>query len=391
MNNETVKQVEGIIGYSFRQTGLLEQAFIRSSWANEHGGDGDNEVLEFLGDRVLDLVVTKKLAIRYGTLCSIPRPEYVRKWYREMTDEERERFMEQPGWEDLLELRGFSTGDRDEGSLTRIRSLLVRTDTLAAAMDRLGLADHLITGEGDQKAGVEHQPRVKEDLFEAILGAAALDCGWDLPTLEGLVDRMLDPDGLLDEGLDEQDYQALVQQRWQAEHDGARPPYQFREADGSGLQDQRAGFFCSLPGVWPHETMLPEGVAPERDPEFFGRSKKEAAAACARAAWEYMQAEEDAHAIFRRLVGTVTEDNAINKLQELWQKGYIREPAYTFSKETGCDGEDEWACECSVNGIGWEATGCSTKLEAKKEAAWQVLDNMEYETYFTEAFGRKKR
>ena len=392
MNKDTVKQVEGIIGYSFRQPDLLEQAFIRSSWANENRTEADNEVLEFLGDRVLDFVIAKRLALRYGTRCVIPRPEYVRKWYKEMTEEDRKRFLEQPGWENLLDMQGFSTGDRDEGSLTRLKSLLVRTETLAAAVDRMGLADHLITGMGDQQAGVDHQPRVKEDLFEAILGAAAVDSNWDMAALEGLVDRMLRPDELLDEGPDDQDYRALVQQWWQQEN-GEEPPYALREADGSDPNDPRRGFFCSLPGLWPTESwrVTDNGLIPEPDPAFFGRSKKEAVAACARAAWERISAERDAHRIFRELVGEPDEDNAINKLQELWQKGYIREPKYVFTKDTGLDGEDSWSCECVVNGVGWESVGCSTKLEAKKEAALQVLDNMEAEDYFAEAFGKRRR
>ena len=58
------KNIQKTIGYTFRNVDLLVQAFTRKSYSQENGGQ-NNEVLEFVGDKVLDLVVTKMLVDHY--------------------------------------------------------------------------------------------------------------------------------------------------------------------------------------------------------------------------------------------------------------------------------------------------------------------------------------
>ena len=53
-----IREIENKIGYTFRDKGLLEEAFTHSTYANVHGGK-DNERMEYLGDAVLQLVVTE--------------------------------------------------------------------------------------------------------------------------------------------------------------------------------------------------------------------------------------------------------------------------------------------------------------------------------------------
>ena len=57
--------VQRQIGYEFKNLDLLEQAFTRRSYTEENGGE-NNEVLEFLGDKVLDFIVVKILSERFG-------------------------------------------------------------------------------------------------------------------------------------------------------------------------------------------------------------------------------------------------------------------------------------------------------------------------------------
>ena len=66
LNNETLKFIQGQIGYAFKNSDLLRQAFVRSSYSKEHGGE-DNEVLEFIGDKALDFIVVKMLTEKYGS------------------------------------------------------------------------------------------------------------------------------------------------------------------------------------------------------------------------------------------------------------------------------------------------------------------------------------
>ena len=60
------KIVEDQIGYEFKNKLLLRQAFVRKSYSEENGGE-NNEVLEFIGDKVLDMAVIRYLSKRYGS------------------------------------------------------------------------------------------------------------------------------------------------------------------------------------------------------------------------------------------------------------------------------------------------------------------------------------
>ena len=62
---EHIDEVEKKISYYFNNRDLLLQAFTRSSYSTQFGGE-NNEVLEFLGDRVLDMYVVKVIADRFG-------------------------------------------------------------------------------------------------------------------------------------------------------------------------------------------------------------------------------------------------------------------------------------------------------------------------------------
>lgn len=65
MEKEEFIFIQDQIGYQFKNLDLLQQAFVRRSYSQENGGE-DNEVLEFIGDRALDIVVVKYLVDTYG-------------------------------------------------------------------------------------------------------------------------------------------------------------------------------------------------------------------------------------------------------------------------------------------------------------------------------------
>lgn len=128
MNN---KKIEEKIGYTFRDGALLERAFTHASASVR-----DNyQNLEFLGDSVLGFIVSRTLYSEYA--------------------------------------------DTDEGSLTKMRAAVVSERPLAAAIDRLGVAEELITGESEKKSGVSDHSSVKCDLFESLTAAIYLDGGLD--------------------------------------------------------------------------------------------------------------------------------------------------------------------------------------------------------------------
>ena len=148
--------VEKVIGYTFKNKSLLRQAFTRRSFTQENGGH-NNEILEFIGDKVLDVTVVKIL-----------------------TDCDGE-----------INAHGEFQTINGEGRLTKIKATLVERKSLAFRMKTLNLARFLRMGRGDLLNHIEEQEKVQEDLFEAIVGAVTLDCGWDMKIASDVVERML--------------------------------------------------------------------------------------------------------------------------------------------------------------------------------------------------------
>ena len=176
MNKEELFFIQNHIDYQFKNPDLLVQAFTRSSYSEENGGC-DNEVLEFIGDKALDLIVVKFLSDSYGTFAH-EDDEY--------SDGESDDF-----W-----------CEYDEGALSEMKAHLVQKRMLSHRIDLLGFADYLRMGKGDVERHVEEQDSVKEDLFEAIIGAVTLDSNWNIGILERVVEHMLCPEAELDNGGD---------------------------------------------------------------------------------------------------------------------------------------------------------------------------------------------
>ncbi|MBI2404688.1 ribonuclease III [Candidatus Gottesmanbacteria bacterium] len=132
----TLDQLQQTIGITFRDPNLLKEAFLHRSYLNEARGiKTSNERLEFLGDSVLSLLTSHFLYQTY--------PEF------------------------------------PEGTLTNIRSGLVKTTSLAHVAMTLNLGDLLFLSHGEEASGGRKNPSLLADTFEAILGAIYLDQGLD--------------------------------------------------------------------------------------------------------------------------------------------------------------------------------------------------------------------
>ena len=132
---ENRQEVEKKLGYVFKNESLLEQAFIHKSYFYENGEAvvGHNERLEFLGDAVLQLLISDYL-------------------YR-------------------------NHPDKQEGELSQYRSRLVDATALSGYSERMGISEFLALGKGERKQ--ERKGSLLADLFEAVLGAIYLDGGID--------------------------------------------------------------------------------------------------------------------------------------------------------------------------------------------------------------------
>lgn len=127
---ELPSEVEKIIGYSFKNKKLLKTAFTHSSYSNEHRVES-NERLEFLGDAVIEFIITEIL-------------------YQEFQGR--------------------------EGDMSKMRALVVSEKPLAEATIKLGLDKYLLKGVGESK-NTTKSTAILCDLFEAICGAIYLDGG----------------------------------------------------------------------------------------------------------------------------------------------------------------------------------------------------------------------
>lgn len=169
-------EVQKKIDYWFNNTDLLLQAFTRSSYSAQYGSE-NNEVLEFIGDKVLDFYVVKIIADYFGFMKS--QSDYYDK------DEDNNEFC--------------IVAHKNESDFTELKKVIVSNKTLAKRIDKLGFAKYMYLGDSDIENNVITQEKVKADLFEAILGAIAIDSNWNPDDLQKSVKFMLQIDDFFDD------------------------------------------------------------------------------------------------------------------------------------------------------------------------------------------------
>ncbi|MCQ2211546.1 MAG: hypothetical protein MJZ34_14790 [Paludibacteraceae bacterium] len=169
-------EVQEKIDYWFNNEALLLQAFTRSSYSAQYGGE-NNEVLEFIGDKALDFYVIKAMADRFGFMKS--ESSYYDAEY------DNDEFC--------------IVAHKNESNFTDIKKSIVNNKTLAARIDDLEFAKYMYLGDSDIANNVINQEKVKADLFEAIIGAIAIDSGWNPEEIQNSVEYMLKIDDFLDD------------------------------------------------------------------------------------------------------------------------------------------------------------------------------------------------
>lgn len=139
LSKDRLKQIsefEERIGYTFNDKKLIDVAFTHSSYINESRKKSlSNERLEFLGDSILDMIVSEVLFTHYS--------------------------------------------NKPEGWLTKTRSRLVCTDSFAKACEKYDLTNYLRFGKGEKKQGGKLKKHVKADTFEAVCAAIYLDSSYE--------------------------------------------------------------------------------------------------------------------------------------------------------------------------------------------------------------------
>lgn len=350
MNEKVIESIQYQIGYEFKNKELLVQAFTRRSYSMENGGQ-DNEVLEFIGDKVLDLVVVKLLAEEFGHYS-----KKIQNWDK---------------WGQLEET-GTYVSDLDEGGLTEIKKQLVQKNTLAEAIDNLGLAEFLFMGKGDIDNNVQESASVKEDLFEAIIGAIALDSNWNIDKLQDCVNVMLNPDEIMFDG--DLNYVAEIQM-WSEAKYGRIPLHRFHETTMEGTWYMSHDSRC-IYGEADRDTHFAcELQIPEVEYHFigYGRSKSIARMEAARLAYEYLE-KNDMLLSIKDEIEDPNYNDSIGQLEILARRDYFSIPEYEFTETHDKDGNPIWDCKCSIKEKEIVTSGrSSSKKEAKKQAAFDML------------------
>lgn len=353
MEKQDFDFIQARIGYNFSNPDLLQQAFVRKTYAMENGGE-HNEVLEFIGDKVLELVVLKKLINRFGFYtsdCDDYSPE---------------------DWNE------FCCG-KDEGELTNLKVKLVQKKTLSNCIDRLELSDYLIMGKSDQKNNVNESKSVKEDLFEAILGAVALDSNWDFKDLESVVELMLNPDAYISEG-EEENYVELIQE-WSLRNYGCLPDYSFEESFRfqeeivSILSNEIRAVPTYRREQFPSKRYRCNLLLQDVDKKFvgYGYSQGEAHKTACEVAYKYLE-ENDMLFTIRDEIENPNKYEAINQLETLARRGYFPLPEYEYEQSYDSNGNPVWVCICSIDGCDrFSKSKSSSKKDAKKSAAFKML------------------
>jgi len=359
MTEKDLVFIQEQIGYKFNNVDLLQQAFIRRSYSTENGGE-NNEVLEFIGDKVLDLIVVKLLTTKYG-------------YFLSQCDD----------YDPDIECDEFAC-EESESSLTQLKQMLVQKKTLANRIDILNLDIYLIMGKGDVQKNINGETSVKEDLFEAILGAVTLDCNWDINELENVVEIMLDPDSILDD--DEEDNYVAYIQNWHIKEYNYYPKFKY---DNSSYEEENSALHISneirsIPKREPNLYVI--NTQTYYNTHFkcwvdilkhrfigYGKSKGEARKDVCKLIYDYLTENNLLHTI-RDELDNPNKKDAISQLEILARRGYFSIPTYDFTQTYDHNGNPIWKCKCNIaeENIYFQASA-SIKKEAKKLAAYEML------------------
>lgn len=232
MKRDDLIHLQKRLDIRFSRPKLLKQAFTHTSYVNEHkrGAIEHNERLEFLGDAVLQLLVSEYL------FAAFPQ--------------------------------------RPEGELTRMRASIVCEPSLAKFAERLDLGSYVLLGRGEEQLGGRQRPSLLADLFESFVGSLYLDAGIER-TRAFLEEHMFPHIDSNDNGLLLKDFKSKLQER--AQH-GGLGPVEYRIAEERGPAHDR-------------EFVVDVFIGEQRGGTGAGRTKKEAEQRAAAEAWRALAQE----------------------------------------------------------------------------------------------------
>lgn len=315
MDQNVFSAIEQKISYQFKNKNILQQAFIRRSYSQENPQWQNNEVLELIGDSELNAYVVRKLIKEFG---SVSAQFFCKK---------------------------------NEGELSELKARNVDKHALSHCMDLLGFHKYLIMGNSDVKNNVSDSASVKEDLFEAIVGAVAIDSDFNRTAIDKVCEQMLCYADF------EDNYIQLVSE-WCSDNNYRQPLYYVNMRIG--------GSFYSKITLWGPSFY-------QRIYECEGEGKTAELAKMAAAEnlyYDYCDVMD-----MRSVIGdSLNEEMAVTQLHELYQKGFFEEPEYSFFEKHDSNGRPFWTCDCCISDyVDVKTSSANSKKDAKKQAAYLML------------------
>ncbi len=186
---DKIRELERIVNYRFSNKRILEIALTHSSYSNEDkvNGKTNNERLEFLGDAVLGLVVSRYIFDKF--------PNY------------------------------------PEGDLTKLRAQVVCEDTLNLVATNLKLGKYLLLGKGEEASGGRHRKSILADAVEAIIAAIYLDGGYK-EAEKFVLDNLKEYIKLAVKGKIVTDYKSFLQEYYQSKNQNCKIRYIVTKEEG---------------------------------------------------------------------------------------------------------------------------------------------------------------
>lgn len=337
---ENQKTIEEKISYQFRyHTKLLVQAFTRKSFAQEHDGYEDNEILELYGDQLVNTIMTKWL---YDSYTTVPQTY----------------------------TNDFFYSKKNEAELSKIRANYVNKSALAHCIDMLDLGKYLLLGNSDEKNEVWRNEKVRCDLFEAIIGAVAVDSNWDFKQIEKSCKTMW---GMLDFNenfvntlYDVCDDLKIAEPKFSGNqyYNGNNQPFRCEVKLDFPTSSNNHNQVWSINNLSNIKTFNGEG-----------NSKISAKMDAAKNALNFLHKYQ-----IEQIAGRATPETAVQTLNTLYLKKFISKPELNCSVSPDDDGNQLWRCECFIKEYedwdGYNKAGIGeeyTKSAAKQSAAYDMI------------------
>lgn len=336
MNENQIKIIQDKIEYSFCNVELLKQAFTRKSFAKENQLKTDNELLEFLGDIVMGSITTEIIIDAYA-------------------------FIMEP------DKQLFSI--LDEGKFSIRRSAIISEQYLAQRIKTLRFYEFLQASKGDEKLRIINNDSVQADLFEAIIGAIAIDSNYNYAKIRKPLIIMLDLEDVISKWFKADNLDKVAElNKICVNNKISMPAYSIKQHSDKYIA------ICSI--------TLPQNIlsiiTPSKSREYkLTIAAKNNAAELMIAKVVKLLNNKKSNTLPKTnvlLQIKIDKKNPVNQLQELIQKGKIESmPKYTYNQNKDLT----WSCECKVAKYTVVGKGISTtKKDAKKEATLSFLSQI---------------